>query len=41
MDDSMEATIGCANLHMKQGWADDYITLSLTSSNNGWQKGWF
>jgi hypothetical protein len=37
----MEATIGCANLHMKQGWADDYIPSSLTSSNNGWQKGWF
>jgi hypothetical protein len=41
MDGSMEAMIGCANLRMKQRWGDDYILSSLTSSNNGWHKGWF
>jgi hypothetical protein len=38
---SRVATIGCANLQMKQGQGDDYILVSLTSSNNGWHKGWF
>lgn len=33
--------IGCANLRMKQGEGDAYIPISLTSSNNGWYKGWF
>jgi hypothetical protein len=33
--------IGCANLRMKQGRGDDYIPVSLTSSNSGWHKGWF
>jgi hypothetical protein len=32
---SRAATIGCANLQMKQDRGDDYIPLSLTSSNNG------
>jgi hypothetical protein len=40
-DGSRVATIGCANLRMKQGRGDDYIPSSLTSSNNGWHKGWF
>jgi hypothetical protein len=40
-DDSRVATIGCANLRMKQGWSDDYIPFSLTSLNSGWHKGWF
>jgi hypothetical protein len=40
-DGSHEATIGCANLQMKQGRGDDYISVSLTSSNSGWHKGWF
>jgi hypothetical protein len=40
-DGSRVATIGCANLWMKQGRSDDYIPSSLTSSNNGWHKGWF
>jgi hypothetical protein len=40
-DGSQAATIGCANLRMKQGRGDDYISLSLTSSNSGWHKGWF
>jgi hypothetical protein len=40
-DDSQAATIGCANLRMKQGWGDDYIPSSLTSSNSSWHKGWF
>jgi hypothetical protein len=40
-DGSSAATIGCANLWMKQGWDDDYIPSSLTSSNSGWHKGWF
>jgi hypothetical protein len=34
-------TIGCANLRMKQGRGDDYISVSLTSSNSGGHKGWF
>jgi hypothetical protein len=29
------ATIGCANLQMKQGRGDDYIPVALTSSNSG------
>jgi hypothetical protein len=33
--------IDCANLRMKQGRGDDYIPVSLTSSNNGWHKGCF
>jgi hypothetical protein len=40
-DGSRAATIGCANLWMKQGRGDDYIPMSLTSSNSGWHKGWF
>jgi hypothetical protein len=40
-DGSRAVTIGCANLRMKQGWGDDYISSSLTSSNSGWHKGWF
>jgi hypothetical protein len=40
-DGSKAATISCANLRMKQGRGDDYILSSLTSSNNGWHKGWF
>jgi hypothetical protein len=39
-DGSRAATIGYANLQMKQGWGDDYIPSSLTSSNIGWHKGW-
>jgi hypothetical protein len=38
---SRAATIGCANLRMKQGRGDDYIPVSLTNSNSGWHKGWF
>jgi hypothetical protein len=38
---SRAATIGCANLRTKQGRGDDYILVSLTSSNSGWHKGWF
>jgi hypothetical protein len=38
---SRAATIGCANLRMKQGCGDDYIPAPLTSSNNGWHRGWF
>jgi hypothetical protein len=34
-------TIGCANLRTKQGRGDDYISVTLTSSNNGWHKQWF
>jgi hypothetical protein len=34
-DGSRAATIGCANLRMKQGRSDDYIHSSLTSSNSG------
>jgi hypothetical protein len=40
-DGSRVATIRCANLRMKQGWSDDYILSSLTSSNSGSHKGWF
>jgi hypothetical protein len=40
-DGSRAATIGCANLRMKQGRGDDYIPVTLTSSNSGWHKGWF
>jgi hypothetical protein len=40
-DSSRAATIGCANLRMKQGRGDDYIPVSLTSSNSVWHKGWF
>jgi hypothetical protein len=40
-DGSEVATVGCANLRMKQDWGDKYILSSLTSSNNGWHKGWF
>jgi hypothetical protein len=40
-DGSWAATIGCANLRMKRGRVDDYITVTLTSSNSGWHKGWF
>jgi hypothetical protein len=40
-DGSWAATIGCANLRMKQGRGDGYIPSSLTSSNSGWHKGWF
>jgi hypothetical protein len=38
---SRAATIGCANLRMKQGRGDDYIPAPLTSSNSGRHKGWF
>jgi hypothetical protein len=38
---SRAAMIGCANLRMKQGRDDNYIPVSLTSSNSGWHKGWF
>jgi hypothetical protein len=38
---SRAATIGCTNLRVKQGRDDDYIPVSLTSSNSGWHKGWF
>jgi hypothetical protein len=38
---SWAATISCANLRMKQGRDEDYIPVSLTSSNNGWHKVWF
>jgi hypothetical protein len=38
---SRAATIGCANLRMKQGRGDDYIPVPHTSSNNGWHRGWF
>jgi hypothetical protein len=37
---SCAATIGYANLRTKQGCGDDYIPVSLTSSNIGWHKGW-
>jgi hypothetical protein len=26
---------------MKQGRGDDYISVTLTSSNSGWHQGWF
>jgi hypothetical protein len=35
------ATIGCANLRMKQGHDDDYISAVLTSSNSSCHRGWF
>jgi hypothetical protein len=35
------ATIGSANLRIMQGWGDNYIPFSLTSSKSGWHKGWF
>jgi hypothetical protein len=38
---SRAATIGCANLRMKQGRGDSYILPSLTSLKSGWHKGWF
>jgi hypothetical protein len=38
---SRAATIGCANLQIKQGRDDDYISSPLTSSNSGWHRGWF
>jgi hypothetical protein len=31
-DGSRATTIGCANLRMKQGWGDDYIPSSLSST---------
>jgi hypothetical protein len=34
-DGSRAAAIGCANLRMKQGRGDDYISSSLTSLNSG------
>jgi hypothetical protein len=34
-------TIGCTNLQTKQGRNNDYIPVSLTSSNSGWHKGCF
>jgi hypothetical protein len=40
-DGSRAATIGCANLWMKQGRVTDYISVTLTSSNSGWHKEWF
>jgi hypothetical protein len=40
-DGSRAATIRCTNLQMKQGRSDDYVPSSLSSSNNGWHKGWF
>jgi hypothetical protein len=40
-DGSRAATIGCTNLRMKQGRGNDYIPVTLTSSNSGWHKGWF
>jgi hypothetical protein len=38
---SQAVTIGCANLRIKQGRGDDYIPVTLTSSNSDWHKGWF
>jgi hypothetical protein len=40
-DGTRVATIGCANLWTKQGRNDNYISVTLTSSNSGWHKGWF
>jgi hypothetical protein len=40
-DGSRVATINCANFRTKQGRGDDYIPVTLTSSNSGWHKGWF
>jgi hypothetical protein len=38
---SRAATIGCANLLMKQGCSNDYISTPLNSSNSGWHRAWF
>jgi hypothetical protein len=38
-DGTRAATIGCANLWTKQGHGNDYIPVTLTSSNSGWHKG--
>jgi hypothetical protein len=38
---SRAVTIDCANLRMKQDRGDDYIPVTLTSSNSDWHKGWF
>jgi hypothetical protein len=38
---SRAVTIVSTNLQMKQGPGDDYISVTLTSSNNGRHKGWF
>jgi hypothetical protein len=35
---SRAATIGCANLQIKQGRGDNYIPAPLTSSKSGWHK---
>jgi hypothetical protein len=40
-DGTRAATIGYANLRTKQGRDDDYILVTLTSSNSAWHKGWF
>jgi hypothetical protein len=40
-DGSRAATIDCVNLRTKQGRGDDYIPVTLTSSNSGWHKWWF
>jgi hypothetical protein len=40
-DGSRAATIACTNLRTKQGRDDDYISVTLTSSNSGWHKRWF
>jgi hypothetical protein len=38
---SRAVTIGCTNLRKKEGRGDDYILMTLTSSNSSWHKGWF
>jgi hypothetical protein len=40
-DGPIAATIGCANLWMKQGRGSKYIPFSRTSLNSIWHKGWF
>jgi hypothetical protein len=35
------ATVGCTNLRTKQGRGDNYIPVTLTSSNSDWNKRWF
>jgi hypothetical protein len=40
-DGSRAATIDCTNLRTKQGRGDDYIPVTLTSSNSSWHRGWF
>jgi hypothetical protein len=41
-DNKILATIGCTNLRTKQGGGRVHVlSSSLTSSNNGWHKGWF